>query len=144
MTQTNTAANPSPHTMIPKPDELDLDLYQAIVRQGGICMQRCSSCSLHTHPPRYYCPACSSPQFTFAPVSGLGVIYSYTVSHMSVEPAWQALVPFLTLVVELQEGPRIVATARNFELSTVKIGTAVRVITEAKGTDFAIFWAEPQ
>jgi uncharacterized OB-fold protein len=63
---------------------------------------------------------------------------------MSVEPAWQALVPFLTLVVELQEGPRIVATARNFELSTVKIGTAVRVITEAKGTDFAIFWAEPQ
>jgi hypothetical protein len=144
MTQTNTTASASPHVMIPKPDELDLDLYQAIVRQGGICMQRCSSCSLHTHPPRYYCPACSSPQFTFAPVSGLGVVYSYTVSHMSVEPAWQPLVPFLTLVVELQEGPRIVATARNFELSTVKIGMAVRVITEAKGTDFSIFWAEPQ
>ncbi len=63
---------------------------------------------------------------------------------MSAEPAWQPLVPFLTLVVELQEGPRIVATARNFELSTVKIGMAVLVINEAKGTDFAIFWSEPK
>jgi uncharacterized OB-fold protein len=144
MTQTNAAANTSPHVMIPKPDELDLDLYQAIVNQGKICMQRCSSCSMHTHPPRYYCPSCSSPLFTFAPVSGLGIVYSYTVSHMSVEPAWQPLVPFLTLVVELQEGPRIVATARNIDLRFVNIGLPVRVITEAKGTDFAIFWAEPQ
>jgi uncharacterized OB-fold protein len=63
---------------------------------------------------------------------------------MSVEPAWQPLVPFVTLVVELQEGPRIVATARNLDVTSVKIGMPVRVITEAKGTDFAIFWAEPQ
>ena len=144
MTQSNETAHSSPHVMIPKPDELDLDLYQAIVRQGGICMQRCTACHAHTHPPRYYCPACSSAEFTFAPVSGIGVVYSYTVSHMSVEPAWQPHLPFLTLVVELEEGPRIVATARHIEIASVKIGMPVRVISEAKGTDFAIFWAEPR
>lgn len=143
MSQAPAAANSSPHVMIPKPDELDLELYQAIVRQGCICMQRCNACGSYTHPPRYYCPACSSGQFAFVPVSGLGVVYSYTVSHMSVEPAWQSHVPYLTLVVELQEGPRVVATARKLSPDAVRLGQPVRVVTESKGNDFAIFWAEP-
>jgi len=129
--------------MIPKPDELDLDLYQAIVRQGAPCLQRCTDCGAHTHPPRYYCPVCSSGNFSFEPVSGRGTVYSYTVSHMSVEPAWQPLVPFLTLVVELDEGPRIVATARDIGAQDVRLGMPVRVTTEARSDDFAIFWAEP-
>ena len=133
----------SPHVMIPKPDELDLDFYQAIVKQGALCLQRCSECGTHTHPPRYYCPACSSGQFTFAPVCGRGTVYSYTVSHMSVEPAWQPHLPFVTLVVELDEGPRIVATARGLAAPDVRLGMPVRVVTEAKSDDFAIFWAEP-
>ena len=133
----------SPHVMIPKPDELDLDFYHAIVKQGSLCVQRCSACGAHTHPPRYYCPACSSGRFTFAPVSGRGTVYSYTVSHMSVEPAWQAHLPFVTLVVELDEGPRIVASARGLRPEDVRLGMPVHVITEAKSADFAIFWAEP-
>lgn len=143
MSQAPAAADGSPHVMIPKPDELDLELYQAIVRQGRLCLQRCTDCGSHTHPPRYYCPACSSGLFTFAPTSGDGTIYSYTVSHMSVEPAWQPHVPYLTLVVELQEGPRVVATARKLGPETVRLGLPVRIVTEAKGHDFAIFWAEP-
>ena len=71
--------------MIPKPDELDLDFYQAVVKAGQLCLQRCSDCGGFTHPPRYYCPLCSSGAFTFPPVSGNGKVYSYTVSHMSVE-----------------------------------------------------------
>jgi uncharacterized OB-fold protein len=62
---------------------------------------------------------------------------------MSVEPAWQPHVPYLTLVVELQEGPRVVATARKLSPDTVRLGQPVRVVTEPKGNDFAIFWAEP-
>ena len=133
----------SPHVMIPKPDELDHDFYQAVVKAGAMCLQRCTDCGGFTHPPRYYCPACSSGAFTFAPVSGRGKVYSWTVSHMSVEPAWQPHLPFLTLVVELDEGPRIVASARNLAVPDVRLGMPVRVVTERKSDDFAIFWAEP-
>jgi uncharacterized OB-fold protein len=133
----------SPHVMIPKPDELDLDFYQAVAKAGALCLQRCSECGSFTHPPRYYCPKCSSGAFSFAPVSGRGTVYSYTVSHMSVEPAWQPHLPFVTLVVELEEGPRIVASARNLAVQEVRLGMPVRLTTERKSDDFAIFWAEP-
>lgn len=133
----------SPHVMVPKPDELDLDFYQAVVKAGALCLQRCDDCGTHTHPARYYCPSCSSGAFRFATVGGRGTVYSYTVSHMSVEPAWQAHVPYVTLVVELPEGPRIVATARGLKPEDVRIGQPVQVIAEAKSADFAIFWAEP-
>lgn len=133
----------SPHVMVPKPDELDLDLYQAIVKAGSPCLQRCDDCGGFTHPPRYYCPKCSSGAFTFSPVSGKGTVYSYTVSHMSVEPAWQPYLPFVTLVVELAEGSRVVASARYIGPDAVRIGMPVRVVTEAKSDGFAIFWAEP-
>ena len=133
----------SPHVMIPKPDELDLDFYQAVVKAGVMCLQRCTDCGSFTHPPRYYCPACSSGAFSFAPVGGSGKVYSWTVSHMSVEPAWQPHLPFLTLVVELDEGPRIVASARNLAVADVRLELPVRVVTERKSDDFAIFWAEP-
>ncbi len=133
----------SPHVMIPKPDELDLEFYLAVVKAGVLCLQQCSACSAHTHPPRYYCPRCSAGAFTFVPVSGRGTVYSYTVSHVSVEPAWQPFLPYLTLVVELAEGPRIVATARHLRAQDVRLGMPVRVVTENKSPEFAIFWAEP-
>ena len=133
----------SPHMMIPKPDELDLEFYQAVVEAGALCLQRCSACGGHTHPPRYYCPKCSDGAFTFALASGRGTVYSYTVSHISAEPAWQPFLPFVTIVVELAEGPRIVATARQLRPDDVWLGMPVRVVAEKKSADFAIFWAEP-
>ena len=31
----------SPHVMIPKPDELDLEFYLAVVKAGVLCLQQC-------------------------------------------------------------------------------------------------------
>jgi uncharacterized OB-fold protein len=102
----------SPHAMIPRPDELDLEFYRAVVKAGALRIQRCEVCGTWTHPARYYCPKCSSADFTFASTSGRVTIYSYTVSHVSAEPAWQAFLPYVTVVAELEEGPRLVGTAR--------------------------------
>lgn len=136
-------ANATPHMMIPKPDELDVEFYQAVVKAGALRVQRCSACGTWTHPARYYCPQCSSGDFTFAAPSGRATVYSYTVSHFSVEPAWQPFVPYVTIVVELAEGPRLVATARNIRPDEVVIGMPMRIVPETKSPDFAIFWAEP-
>jgi hypothetical protein len=128
--------------MIPKPDELDLEFYRAVVRAGALCIQRCDACGTWTHPARYYCPKCSSADFAFAPTSGRATIYSYTVSHMSVEPAWQPFVPYATIVAELDEGPRLIATAKNIRLDEIAIDMPIRIVTEIKSPDFAVFWAE--
>ena len=33
-------------------------------------------------------------------------------THGDIEPSWQAVVPYVTIVAELEEGPRLVATAK--------------------------------
>ncbi len=131
-----------PDIKVPRPDELDLEFFQAVAEAGALHIQRCDACGTWTHPARYYCPNCSSDAYSFAPASGRATVYSYTVSHMSAEPAWQALVPYITIVAELEEGPRIVDTAKNIRGDEVAIGMPIRIVTETKSPDFAIFRAE--
>ena len=133
----------SPHSMIPKPDELDADFYRANVDAGTLCLQHCRDCSAWTHPPRYHCPACFSDRMGCDRAGACGVIYSETVSHYTVEASWKEHVPYTSIVVELDEGPRSVATARNMAAGDLAIGRRVKVVLEAKSPDFAIFWAEP-
>ena len=128
---------------IPHPSELDYEFFAAAGRTGKLHVQRCSSCGDHHHPPRLYCPACFSAAFEFSEVSGRGVVYSYTVSHFSAEKAWREVVPYATIVVELEEGPRIVGSAREFDLEDIKIGVPVQVVTESVEEDFVYMWVEP-
>ena len=131
-----------PEIKVPRPDELDLEFYQAVVKAGALHVQRCNACGTWTHPARYYCPNCSSGDYSFAAASGRATVYSYTVSHMSVEPQWQALVPYVTIVAELEEGPRLVAAAKDIPPDKVAIGMPIRIVPETKSPDFAVFLAE--
>lgn len=128
---------------IPHPNELDLEFFEAAARTGSLHVQRCSSCGDHHHPPRLYCPACFSGEYSFPEVSGRGTIYGYTVSHYTAEKAWRDALPYTTIVVELEEGPRLVGSARGFSRDQVKIGNAVRVVPERVADDFAYLWVEP-
>ncbi|HEX3566194.1 MAG TPA: OB-fold domain-containing protein [Acidimicrobiales bacterium] len=74
------------------------------------------------------------------PVAGSGTVASYTVSHRSLDPAWQERAPYTTLVVELDEGPRVLA-ATDLQPSEVAIGKRVDVRIEARSDDFALLWA---
>ena len=133
----------TPHVLVPRPDELDVEFYRATVAAGRLCIQRCAACGSWTHPARYYCPECSSPDFAFPPVSGRAKVYSWTVSHFSVEPSWKAHLPYVTIVAELEEGPRIVASARGIAPNDIALGMPIRIVSETKSPDFAVFWAEP-
>ena len=129
--------------LVPRPDELNLDFYKATVSANALCVQRCKQCGTWTHPARYFCPSCTSPDYSFEKVSGRATLHSYTVSHFSVEPAWKAQVPYVTIVAELEEGPRIVAAAKNIAPDAAKIDMPLRIVTENKSEEFAFFWAEP-
>lgn len=92
---------------VPHPDGVNAAFHAACVDHGGICLQRCARCAAFQHPPRRRCPHCGSAEHRYQPVSGTGTCHSYTVSHRSSDPGWE--VPYTTVVVELDEGPRIIA-----------------------------------
>ena len=129
-------------TFTPRPEWLALDWQRACLEAGTLTIQRCGACGAWRHPPRRFCPHCYSPDARFEPVAGTGVVRSLAVSHRSMDPGWQAEVPFATLVVELDEGPRVLA-ATHAGPDDVPIGTAVACAIEPRSEDFALLWAEP-
>jgi uncharacterized OB-fold protein len=129
--------------VVPQPEELDREFYRATVNAGALCIQRCKQCGTWTHPARYYCPQCSSGEFSFERVSGKATVYSYTVSHVSAESAWKDRPPYLSIVAELAEGPRIVAAADGVDVKSIAIGQSLRIVTENRTEDFAFFLAQP-
>ena len=64
------------------------------------------------------------------------------MSHYSVDPVWQPFVPYVTVVAEIEEGPRLIAMAKNIGPDEIAIGMPIRILTETKSPDYAIFWAE--
>ncbi|MDP3676624.1 MAG: OB-fold domain-containing protein [Novosphingobium sp.] len=125
-----------------QPDDLDLAFYQATAEVGQLCLQHCGDCGQWTHPARYYCPNCSSENYSFQPVSGAAEVHSFTVSHFSVEPAWRDRVPYVTIVAETAEGPRLV-TRTEMSPADVSIGIPIRVKAEVVDPEFSYVWAEP-
>lgn len=125
--------------VVPQPDDLNLELFQQIVRTGRMHVQRCSTCGQFSHPPRYYCSNCFSPDWEFTEISGRGTVYSHTLSHFTAEAAWKDEVPYATVVVELDEGPRIVGAAITADPASIRLGQGVTVIPERRTDEFAFF-----
>jgi uncharacterized OB-fold protein len=126
---------------VPRPEWLNLDWHVASLAAGTLCVQRCTSCGRWRQPPRRFCARCASDEARFEPVSGIGRVLSFAVSHRSLDPAWAESVPFATLVVELEEGPRVVA-ATTLIPGQITIGLPVQVRIEARSDAFALVWAD--
>ena len=113
---------------LPVLDE-DTQPFWDYCRAGELRAQRCTACGRLRHPPRPTCPQCGSTDVEWQLLSGRGKVYTYAISHQAVHPALEGLVPFTTLIVELDEGLRV--TSNLVEGSgPVQIGTAVEVVFE--------------
>ena len=128
---------------IPSPEGLNLDFHLAAVKTGLLHLQRCGDCGEFRHPPRWYCPSCHSPEAEFEAVSGRGEIYSMAINHFAVDQAWNDEVPFVTAVVELEEGPRVVGALRGVDHQDAEIGMPVVVTVDPRGEEFVFLWVDP-
>ena len=100
------------------------------VRRGELVIQRCTACARLRHYPQPLCPACHSSGFDWAPVSGRGEIYSYTIANRAFHPAWQDAAPYAIATIELEEGVRMVTDLLGVEPDSVAIGQKVEVAFE--------------
>jgi uncharacterized OB-fold protein len=68
-------------------------------------LQVCANCRSFIHYPRSRCPRCWSAHLEWREASGRARLRSYTVIHRPGHPAWEADVPYVVALVELDEGP---------------------------------------
>lgn len=100
---------------------------------GQLRIQRCTQCGHFLHPPGWRCPTCGGRDLAFAPVTGVGEVYSYAVNHQEWHPAFP--VPYVIAAIELPEqcGLRVVSNVVGCDPSDVHIGLPVRVVFEPVG-----------
>jgi uncharacterized OB-fold protein len=115
--------------IIPAPNELTAPYWEA-AHERRLSMQRCTQCGRLSHPPVVSCPRCHSRTFRWDEMSGRGSIYTFTVVAHSVHPVSANATPYIIALVELAEGPRILANLRGCEVDDVRIGLAVEVLFE--------------
>ena len=112
-------ARPFPH-----PDRDTAPFWEA-QNQHELRFQKCADCGAVRYPVGPLCPECHSFEFEWKASSGRGTIYSYTVVRHQTHPSFP--VPYTVLLVEMDEGPRIIAQLRAPGDASFDIGTPVRV-----------------
>ena len=96
------------------------------IKRHELVFQRCRDCGAWLHPPRPACPKCRSLEKEWAPSSGKGTVYSFVTYLESPSPSFKA--PYSVVLVELEEGVRLVSNMVDIKPEEIYIGMPVEVI----------------
>lgn len=99
--------------------------------------QRCTACGRWRHVPRLLCAACGSDAWEWARSSGKGRVYTWSVTHRPMHPAFLEM-PYATVVVEMEEGPRVMGWVRNVAPDDLRVDMAVEVTFEQVADDVVL------
>lgn len=99
-------------------------------RKHELRFQRCASCGTWRHVPRLLCPECASPAFEWERSSGRGRLFTWTVAARALHRAFQQDAPYAPVVVEMEEGVRMVSALIDCPPEELEIGMPVEVVFE--------------
>lgn len=131
----------APPRFVPDPDGRNADFYRHLA-SGRLHVQHCDDCARALHPPRYACSQCGSDSLGFVPSEGRGRVFSWTVTHRPVDPGWAAELPYATVVVEMDEGVRLVGAWRG-PRDALALDLPVVAEVEKASDSFAFLWFRP-
>ncbi|HVL33932.1 MAG TPA: OB-fold domain-containing protein [Actinomycetota bacterium] len=110
---------------IPDADDASAPFWQAAARHE-LVVQRCAACNAYRHPPRPACPSCASLEHRWVAASGRARIWSWIVAHPPVLPAFSQHAPYNVVVVELEEGVRMIGNL--IDVATAEIHESMDVV----------------
>ncbi len=92
--------------------------------------QRCIECGAWRHVPREMCAECGSWRWEWVRSSGRGKVFTWTVAARPMHPAFQADVPYAPVVVEMDEGVRLLSEVVDCPPEELEISMPVEVVFE--------------
>jgi uncharacterized OB-fold protein len=94
------------------------------VDRGKLLFQRCSRCGSVRQPPGPMCPECQSLEWQPQEAAGRGVICAWIISKHPTRPDAN---PRIVILVELDDGPRLVSNLQGVAPDEVRLGMPVEV-----------------
>lgn len=114
---------------LPQPDDASAPFWEG-ARRRELVLQRCATCKAFRHPPRPMCPACNSMESEWVKATGRARVWSWVIAHPPVLPAFEDLVPYNVVVVELDEGVRMIGNLLDVANDEIQMGMEVAVTFE--------------
>lgn len=119
-----------PDTPKPRITPTGRPFWDALAK-GEVHIQRCGACHHYVFYPRTICPDCSSRDLAWTPVSGRGVLFTYTVT----EPGKGKRGGDILAIVELDEGVRMATTLVGIDPDAVQVGVPVEPVFDNETFD---------
>jgi len=107
-------------------DGAGADFFDAAAR-GELLVRRCANCSTVSAPEVRTCPSCGCVELEPAVVSGLGRLITWAVITQAPIPILAGAVPYVSAVVELDEGAWLVVRLIDSDPALLAAGDRVRV-----------------
>ena len=97
-------------------------------------LKKCVDCGFYVNPVTItaeICPDCGSrKEGEWVKASGKGKVHTYTAVHRTFDPAFEKDLPYIIVIVELEEGPRFLANMRECKPEEMKLDMPVEIIFE--------------
>ncbi|WP_153135454.1 Zn-ribbon domain-containing OB-fold protein [Paraburkholderia agricolaris] len=115
---------------VPNADSLP---YWTAARERRLVIRKCSACESLHFMPRYLCPVCWSDRLEWVDSGGTGSVHSFTIIRRAPMSAFAARAPYVVALIDLDEGPRMMANVIGEDALSVRIGDRVCVTFEDRG-----------
>lgn len=116
---------------LPRPGPVSAPYFEAAAR-GELLFQRCASGHAFLYP-RMLCPVCHERRLDWERAGGGGEVVTFAVVH---RPPWDELprpLPYVIVLVRLDEGPQLLSTLEGVDHQRVRIGMRVTAAFETVG-----------
>ena len=82
------SAQAAPAKPKPRPQDPVEQEFWNRYQDGNLYFQQCEGCGSFRHLPRYMCARCGSPEWSWERSTGNGTLFSWTVTHQALHPAF--------------------------------------------------------
>jgi len=116
---------------IPVPQQ-ESDVYWEKTKQHELWLRKCNDCGEAYFYPRDISPCCFSKDTSWVQASGKASLFTYGIVHRAPHPGFADDAPFVTAIVELDEGPKMPTNIIIDDPTPEKlqVGMALRVVFE--------------
>jgi uncharacterized OB-fold protein len=124
----------------PIPDHDSRPFWEAC-KQHELRVQRCAACGRFRWPPRTFCPGCYSREHEWVRLPGRGAVYSFSIVHHAVSPAFKDETPYVVALVELDGADgqvRLLSNVIDCPVEEVEVGMPVEVVFEDRSPEATV------
>jgi len=122
---------------LPAPDADSAAFWRGL-REGKLLLQHCLDCANVQYYQQGLCRRCGGERIEHRPASGRGKVHSYSVVYRAPGPAFKRDVPYAVLLVELEEGPRMISSLVGADPEKVSFDMPVELVCEKMSDEITL------